>query len=233
MQGAPKQALPLYTWLGSWQHTVPQFPETLTSSVVSIFVLSSKHVERVTQKLICACIEFLSLHGMCISISVFLSLSLYIYMYISSYNWGSRARDLRKPHFTHSGPMPFSTVYEVRGRNWCIRKLIWSAWHPQNRCRMSGSSAETLKPYILMNYVHLWSMKVYIYIYIYVYIYSYIYILLCVYICIYIYIYIHICATAGAEIKLEPLNSCSLRAVRIQRSAFHGSFGIHVFIYNT
>ena len=29
-----------------------------------------------------------------------------------------------------------------------------------------------------------------------------------------------ICATAGVEIKIEPLNSCSLRAARIQRSDF-------------
>ena len=29
-----------------------------------------------------------------------------------------------------------------------------------------------------------------------------------------------ICATAGVEIKIEPLNFCSLRAARIQRSDF-------------
>ena len=38
------------------------------------------------------------------------------------------------------------------------------------------------------------------------------------YICVYIYMYIKICATAGMKIKIEPLNSCSLSAAKIQRS---------------
>ena len=65
---------------------------------------------------------------------------IYIYIYvcnISTYNQGSRARALRKPRFTHGGPMPFCNLYTVLDMDWCIHKLIWTVWHPQNRSRMS------------------------------------------------------------------------------------------------
>ena len=40
-----------------------------------------------------------------------------------------------------------------------------------------------------------------------------------------------ICATAGVEIKTEPVNSCSLRAARIQRSVLMFYVDMHVYIY--
>ena len=43
-------------------------------------------------------------------------------------------------------------------------------------------------------------------------------------------ILISICATAGVEIKMDLLSSCSLRAARIQRSDFDVSY-IYVYIY--
>ena len=47
----------------------------------------------------------------------------------------------------------------------------------------------------------------------------------------YIYIYIYICATAGEEIQIEPLNSCSLRAARIRRSDFYVFTQKCIYIY--
>ena len=43
----------------------------------------------------------------------------------------------------------------------------------------------------------------------------------------------NICTTAGVEIKSEPLNSCSLRAARIQRSDFmiYMNISLYVCIY--
>ena len=45
-------------------------------------------------------------------------------------------------------------------------------------------------------------------------------------------ILIIICTTAGVEIKIEPLNSCSLRAAKIQRSDFYVIYKcICIYIY--
>ena len=48
---------------------------------------------------------------------------------------------------------------------------------------------------------------------------------------IYKYVYMYICATVGVEINIAHLNSCSLRAARIQRSDLGALNIIYTYIY--